>query len=79
MLVLLSFQGAKYIEMASGTETQVSKDSKLYKDYDHLFLNTFETESIVVMVEGNDVETVDLMKAADRLEHQVENIPGVTT
>ncbi|WP_440955478.1 hydrophobe/amphiphile efflux-3 (HAE3) family transporter [Methanosarcina sp. Mfa9] len=78
MLVLLSFQGAQYIEMASGTDTQVSKDSQLYKDYDHLFLNTFSTESIVVMVEGNDVETVALMKAADRLEHQVENIPGVT-
>ncbi len=78
MLVLLSFQGAQYIEMASGTDTQVSKDSQLYKDYDHLFLNTFSTESVVVMVEGNDVETVALMKAADRLEHQVENLPGVT-
>ena len=79
MLVLLSFQGAQYIEMASGTETQVSKDSNLYKDYDHLFLNTFETESIVVMVEGNDVKTADLMKAANRLEQQVRLVPGVTS
>ncbi len=78
MLVLLSFQGAQYIEMASGTETQVSKDSQLYKDYDHLFLNTFETESIVVMVEGNDVKTADLMKATERLEQQVQLVPGVT-
>ncbi|WP_269850365.1 MMPL family transporter [Methanosarcina horonobensis] len=79
LLVLLSFQAAQYIEMASGTETQVSKDSQLYKDYDHLFLNTFSTENVIVMVEGNDVKTKELMKAADRLDQQVSLIPGVTS
>ncbi|WP_440948327.1 hydrophobe/amphiphile efflux-3 (HAE3) family transporter [Methanosarcina sp. T3] len=78
LLVLLSFQGAQYIEMASGTETQVSKDSQLYKDYDHLFLNTFSTESVIVMVEGNDVKTEDVVKAADRLGQQALLVPGVT-
>ncbi|WP_229388191.1 hydrophobe/amphiphile efflux-3 (HAE3) family transporter [Methanosarcina sp. DH2] len=78
MLVLLSLQGAQYIEMASGTETQVSKDSQLYKDYNHLFLNTFSTESIVLMVEGNDVKTEALAKASDRLEQQAMMVPGVT-
>ena len=79
LLILLSLQGAQYIEMASGTETQVSKDSQLYKDYDHLFLKTFSTDSIILMVEGNDVGTRAIMKAADLLEQQVLIVPGVTT
>lgn len=79
ILVILSFQGSQYIEMASGTETQVSKDSQLYKDYDHLFLNYFSTESLVVMVDGDDVKSSAMMKAADRLAYQMEMVPGVTT
>ncbi|HIH75694.1 MAG TPA: RND family transporter, partial [Methanosarcina sp.] len=78
MLIILSLQGAQYIEMASGTETQVSKDSQLYKDYDHLFMKPFSTESIILMVEGNDVGTEAIMEAADRLEQQSLLVPGVT-
>lgn len=63
--------------MASGTETFVGKDSRMYQDYDHLFLNIFQTESIVVMVEGNEVKTAELMKAVDRLEHQLQSTEGV--
>ncbi len=70
-------QGAQKIEMASGTETFVGKDSRMYQDFDHLFLNIFQTESIVVMVEGNDVKTSELMKAVDRLEHQLHSTEGV--
>ncbi|MFY1112776.1 MAG: hydrophobe/amphiphile efflux-3 (HAE3) family transporter [Methanosarcinaceae archaeon] len=70
-------QGAQKIEMASGTETFVGKDSRMYQDFDHLFLNIFQTESIVVMVEGNDVKTSELMKAVDRLEHQLQSTEGV--
>ncbi len=70
-------QGAQKIEMASGTETFVGKDSRMYQDFDHLFLNIFQTESIVVMVEGNEVKTAELMKAVDRLEHQLQSTEGV--
>lgn len=63
--------------MESGTETFVGKDSPLYQDYDHLYQKIFQTQSIVVMVEGNDVETADVMKAVDRLEHQVQATNGV--
>ncbi|MDD3042541.1 MAG: hydrophobe/amphiphile efflux-3 (HAE3) family transporter, partial [Methanosarcinaceae archaeon] len=79
ILIILSFQGSRYIEMASGTETQVSKDSQLYKDYDHLFLNYFNTERLVVMVEGNEIKSSALMKAVDRLAYQMEMVPGVIT
>ena len=73
----MSFQGTQLIEMASGTETMVSKDTKLYTDYDHLFKNNFQTESIIIMVEGNEVASSALMKAADRLEQQMLVVPGV--
>ncbi|MCQ1536622.1 MMPL family transporter [Methanosarcina sp. KYL-1] len=77
LLILLSSQGAQMIEMASGTETFVSKGTQLYKDYDHLFKKNFQTESIVVMVEGNEVTSAAVMKAADRLEQQMLTVPGV--
>lgn len=63
--------------MASGTDTFVSKDSQLYQDYDHLYQSLFQTESIVVMVEGNDVRSAELMQAMDRLEHQLNSTEGV--
>jgi hydrophobe/amphiphile efflux-3 (HAE3) family protein len=63
--------------MESGTETFVGKDSPLYQDYDHLYQSIFQTQAIVVMVEGNDVRSADLMKAVDRLEHQIEATDGV--
>ncbi|MDI3487061.1 MAG: uncharacterized protein PWQ50_2281 [Methanolobus sp.] len=63
LLIIISFQGAQLIGMASGTDTFVEKSSKLYQDYDHLYLNLFGTESIVVMVEGSDVTEPELLKA----------------
>ena len=63
--------------MASGTDTFVSKDSRLYQDYDHLYASLFQTQSIVVMVEGNDVRSAEVMQAVDRLEHQLQSTEGV--
>ncbi|MDD4331423.1 MAG: MMPL family transporter, partial [Methanosarcinaceae archaeon] len=63
--------------MASGTETFVGKDSQLYQDYDHLYKNIFQTQSIVVMVEGNEVKNSELMKAVARLEHQLKTTGGI--
>ncbi|MDK2826417.1 MAG: uncharacterized protein PWQ44_1597 [Methanolobus sp.] len=77
LLIIISFQGAQLIGMASGTDTFVEKSSKLYQDYDHLYLNLFGTESIVVMVEGSDVTKPELLKALDRAYLSVQNIPGV--
>lgn len=77
LFIIISTQGAQLIEMKSGTDTYVGKDSPLYQDYDHLYQNIFETQSIVVMVEGNDVKKADLMEAVDRLEHQLRATNGV--
>jgi hydrophobe/amphiphile efflux-3 (HAE3) family protein len=77
LLILLSIQGAQKIYMASGTETFVSKDSRLYQDYDHLYSSLFQTQSIVVMVEGNDVRSAKLLQAIDRLEYQLQSTEGI--
>ncbi|RXA21299.1 RND family transporter [Methanosarcina sp. MSH10X1] len=77
LFIIISMQGAQLIEMKAGTETFVGKDSPLYQDYDHLYQNIFQTQSIVVMVEGNEVKNADLMKAVDRLEHQLQATDGV--
>jgi len=77
LFIIISMQGAQLIEMKSGTETFVGKDSPLYQNFDHLYQNIFQTQSIVVMVEGNEVRNADLMKAVDRLEHQLEATDGV--
>jgi hydrophobe/amphiphile efflux-3 (HAE3) family protein len=77
LLILLSFQGAQKIYMASGTDTFVSKDSLLYQDYDHLYASLFQTQSIIVMIEGNNVRSAKLMQAMDRLEQQLQANEGV--
>lgn len=77
LLILLSVEGAQMIEMASGTETFVSRDTQLYKDYDHLFKKNFQTESIIVMVDGAEVKSSAVMKAVDRLEDNMLTVPGV--
>jgi len=77
LLIVLSLQGAQLIEMKSGTDTFVEKTSKLYQDFDHLYLNLFSTQSIVVMVEGKDITNPELLKALDRAQLSAANIPGV--
>lgn len=77
LFVFVAMQGAQQIEMASGTETFVGKDSQLYQDYDHLYKNIFRTDAIVVMVEGNDVKSSEFLKAVERLEKQLDSTEGV--
>jgi len=77
ILILISFSGAQQIEMASGTETFVSKESRLYQDFDLLYRQYFGTEAIVVMVEGGDVTTPEVMRAIERLVTGVSGTKNV--
>ncbi len=77
LLVVLSLQGAQLIEMSSGTDTFVEKTSKLYQDFDHLYLKLFSTQSIVVMIEGKDITNPELLQALDRAHTSSQAIPGV--
>jgi len=77
ILILISFSGAKQIEMASGTETFVEKESRLYQDFDLLYQQYFGTDAIVVMVEGGDIATPEVLRAIDRLETGVSGTRNV--
>ncbi|MCC7575407.1 MAG: RND family transporter [Methanomethylovorans sp.] len=77
LLVVLSLQGAQLIEMRSGTDTFVEKTSKLYQDFDHLYLELFSTQSIVVMIEGKDITNPQVLKSLDRAHRSAQSIPGV--
>jgi hydrophobe/amphiphile efflux-3 (HAE3) family protein len=78
LLIILAVQGAQQIEMKSGTDTFVEKNSALYQDFDYLYLNIFATESIIVIIENGDVTKPELLQAAERLESSVASIRGVT-
>nr|QNO47832.1 protein-export membrane protein SecF [Methanosarcinales archaeon ANME-2c ERB4] len=80
ILILLSFVGAQRIEMASGIETFVEKESRLYQDFDLLYRQYFGTLAIVVMVENGDVTTPEVLHAIDRLDTGISatlNVVGV--
>ncbi|MGP8322064.1 MAG: hydrophobe/amphiphile efflux-3 (HAE3) family transporter [Methanosarcinaceae archaeon] len=79
LLIAVAGQGAQYIEMESGTETFVEKTSKLYQDYDHLYLRIFFTQSIVVIIEGEDVKSAEVLDAVDRLEQQSKHTKNVVS
>lgn len=77
LIVLISVQGAQSINMASGTETFVEKSSQLYQDFDHLYMNIFGTEAIVIIIEDSQVNDPALLQAIDRLDHMSSSLPGV--
>ena len=77
LLIAIAGQGAQHITMESGTETFVEKTSKLYQDFDHLYLRIFFTQSIVVLIEGEDVKSAEVLQAVDRLEQQSKNTRNV--
>ncbi|NPE29288.1 RND family transporter [Methanococcoides sp. SA1] len=79
LLVLVSVQGAQNITMESGTDTFVEKTSQLYQDFDHLYMNIFGTEAIVIIIEDGQVNDPALLQAMDRLDHMSSSLPGVVS
>jgi len=72
LLVFASFNGAGQIRTETGTDTYVERTSKLYQDYNHLYMQNFGTEAIVVLVESDDVADPEVLKAMDRLSRLME-------
>lgn len=78
LLTLVSLNFAQQIEMQGmSTESFVGKDSPLYQIYDHLYVENFGTESIVVLVEGDDVTKEGVLKAMLRLSDHMKAVPHV--
>ncbi|ADE35686.1 efflux transporter, hydrophobe/amphiphile efflux-3 (HAE3) family [Methanohalophilus mahii DSM 5219] len=63
--------------MSTGTETYVDKDTKVYQDYENIYLRYLGAHSIVIMISDEDIKSPEVLKAIDRLDQQVSDIPGV--
>jgi hydrophobe/amphiphile efflux-3 (HAE3) family protein len=61
------------------TESMVGKESPLYQIYDHLYKENFGTESIAVLIEGDNVASAKALKAALRLSDFVKDVPRVSS
>ena len=72
ILTVAALQCAQNISMETGTEAFVDPDTRLYLEYDHLYLERFGTDSIVVLVEGDDVTRPEVLRAMDRLTGHME-------
>lgn len=75
--IVVALVGAQSIYFASGTDTFVNKDSRIYQDYDHLYLKNFETENLVLIVSSDNVLQPDVLKSLDALEKNVREIKNV--
>jgi hydrophobe/amphiphile efflux-3 (HAE3) family protein len=72
ILTVMALHYAQNISMETGTEAFVDPDTRLYLEYDHLYLERFGTDSIVVLVEGDDVTRPEVLRAMDRLTGHME-------
>lgn len=80
ILTLISFHFAQAVEMQGmNTESMVGKESSLYQIYDHLYKENFGTESIAVLIEGDDVASEKVLKASLRFSDFVKDVPRVTS
>jgi len=78
ILTLSSLHFAQQIEMQGmKTENFVGKESLLYQIYDHLYVENFGTESLVILVEGDDVAEEEVLKASLRLSDHMMQVPHV--
>jgi hydrophobe/amphiphile efflux-3 (HAE3) family protein len=78
LLTIVSIHYAQQIEMQGmTTESMVGKDSPLYQLYDHLYVEKFGTESIAVLIEGNDVTNPEVLRAMLRLSDKMKEAPDV--
>ena len=78
ILTVVAFHFAQSVTMQGmNTESMVGKESPLYQIYDHLYKENFGTESIVVMVEGDDVASLKVQMAMLRFSDFVKDVPRV--
>ena len=76
ILTVVAFHLAQSVTMQGmNTESMVGKESPLYQIYDHLYKENFGTESIVVMIEGDDVASSKVQTAMLRFSDFVKDVP----
>jgi len=75
-----SFQYAQQIEsQGMTTDSFVSDDSDLYQIYDHLYQENFGVDGNVVLIEGDDVATAEVLSASLRLSDHMKQVQNVVS
>lgn len=79
LTTIFSIGYAQQVEKAAGLETMVDANSRTYQEFDHLYTENFATEDIVLLIEGEDVLTPDVLKAMDRLSRTMRETKNVAS
>ncbi|MHC1630877.1 MAG: hydrophobe/amphiphile efflux-3 (HAE3) family transporter [Methanotrichaceae archaeon] len=77
LLTVASVHYAQQIPMEEKTENYVDEDTRIYQEFDHLFMEKFGTDMIVVLVEGDDVTSPEVLEAMDRLTDHMDDVKYV--
>ena len=81
LLTIASLHYAQRVEsQGMNTESLVEKDSLLYEIYSHLYEENFGTDTIIILMEADDVAKREALTAGLRLSNhmkQVHNVVGV--
>ncbi len=78
LLTIVAIHYAQQIEsQGMTTESFVGKDSALYQIYDHLYVEKFGTETIAVLIEGDEVTEPETLKATLSFSDKMKAIPNV--
>jgi predicted RND superfamily exporter protein len=80
ILVIIAFIGMSFVTMATGSDTYLDKDTRrgmLLDDY----TGTFQSDSIMVLIEADDVLAPNVLAYLDGLEQEIvkeQNINSVS-
>jgi hydrophobe/amphiphile efflux-3 (HAE3) family protein len=80
-IVLIALVGMTFITMATGTDTYLNKDTERGMLLDK-YTSTFQSDSLILLVESDDVLSPDVLEYIDRLQNEVEDqryVSGVTS
>jgi hydrophobe/amphiphile efflux-3 (HAE3) family protein len=78
IVVIIAFFGMSFVTMATGSDTYLDKDTRrgmLLDDY----TGTFQSDSIMVLIEADDVLAPDVLSYLDRLEREFEKEQYIDT
>lgn len=77
LLLVVAFFGMTMITMATGTDTYLDKDTKRGVLLDK-YTKTFQSDSVLILIEADDVMSPDVLAYIDRLEQDISQERYVT-
>jgi hydrophobe/amphiphile efflux-3 (HAE3) family protein len=77
VLLVVAFFGMTMITMATGTDTYLDKDTKRGMLLDK-YTKTFQSDSVLILIEADDVMSPDVLAYIDRLEQDISQERYVT-